>query len=183
MFKNLFNKKRKEEPNPLDRTVRDLEQGYLFEYDLSTWEVKAVYEYDWGGNFFTREYKVSNGKETRYLAVEEDDELELVLSEKVKLKSIRSDLAKTIMDEKEPPESIAYKGKVFHLDEESPGYFRELPADDDDDWEEFVAWDYYDEEEEYCLTIEQWDHRSFEASYGKMLKEFEISEILPREQA
>lgn len=183
MFKNLFGKKEKAGSDPLNRSVRDLEQGYLFEYDLATWEVKAVYEYDWGGNFFTREYKVSNGRETRYLSVEEDDELELVLSEKLKLKSIRTDLAKSIMNEKEPPETLAYDGKVFHLDEESPGYFRELPSEDEDDWEEFVAWDYYDESEQFSLTIEQWDHRSFEASYGKVLKEFEISEILPREQA
>mgnify|MGYP001352236522 CR=1 FL=1 len=179
---NLFNKKKKEEPNPFGRTVRDLDQGYIFEYDLRSWEVKKVYEYDWGHNDFTREYKISDGSETFYLNVEEDDELELVLAKKIKIRNIQSDLPTLIRENETPPDTLVYEGKEFYLDEESPGYFRELPSDDDEDWEEFISWDYYDKSGKEVITLEQWDDRSFDASYGKTIKEFEISNILPREQ-
>lgn len=179
---NLFNKKKKEEPKPLSRTVRDLNQGYVFEYDLRSWEVTKVYEYDWGSNNFTREFQVSDGSEKRYLSVEEDDELEMVLMQKIKVRSLQKDLPNLIMENEKPPETLKYEGMEFYLEQESPGYFRELPSDSQEDWEEFIAWDYQDDSGKYALTVEQWDDRSFEAAYGKELKEFEISNILPREQ-
>ncbi|RLD43759.1 MAG: DUF4178 domain-containing protein, partial [Bacteroidetes bacterium] len=39
---------------------------------------------------------------------------------------------------------------------------------------------YYDEKEELYICIEQWDEKEFEASAGIIIKEFEISNILPR---
>ncbi len=182
IFNKLFNRNKKAGPNPFGRTVRDLDLGYIFEYNLETWEVKEVYEYDWGNNDFTREYKISDGKSTKFLAVEEDDTLELVVSEKVNIRKVQTDLQKLILENEVPPETLRYDNKEFYLDDESPGYFRKLPSEDDEDWEEFIAWDYYDEDEKYNLTIEQWGDRSFEASYGKRIMEFEISDILPREQ-
>ena len=70
----IFDIFKKKEPH-YDSTnirVQDLDVGFVFEYDLSTWEVQAIYEYDWGDDFFTREFKVNNGSLTRYLAIEED---------------------------------------------------------------------------------------------------------------
>ena len=179
MFKNIFNRGKKKEAE-VNLTVRGLQQGYLFDYDLSTWEVKAVYEYDWGSENFSKEYLVSDGRQKRFLSVEEDDTLSLLWSEKVKVRSILKDLPNRIVEDNNPPESIAYNGMQFYLEEESPGYFKDL-GDDHDEWEELIAWDYEDEEGNYNLTIERWGERDFEASYGKYIDEFEISSILPRE--
>jgi hypothetical protein len=184
VFNKLFNRKKKEEPQPFNRTVRDLDQGYIFEYDLKTWEVKAVYEYDWGHENFSKEYKVSDGENTYYLAVEEDDDLEIVLSEKVKLRKLPIDF-KTDSDGRfTAPKEVAYNSRMYYLEEESAGYFKDAKEEDiDENWEEFVSWSYYDDAEEFCLDLEQWGENSFEASHGKVLKEFEISNILPRTQA
>lgn len=179
MFKNLFGKKKQPAPDPLNRTVRDLDQGYLFEYDLRSWEVKAVYEYDWGDNDFSKEFQVSDGTETFYLGVEDDDELEILWSSKISLAKIEAKVADHIIKHQSPPDTLVYAGKTYYLDEEAPGYFHEK-GEPEDQWQEFISWDYYDDSEEYNLCIEQWGERSFEASQGKYLEEFEITDILPR---
>ena len=43
----------------------------------------------------------------------------------------------------------------------------------------FISWDYYDAEEKLVACVEQWGEREFEASSGKVVKDFEITSILP----
>lgn len=174
---NLFGKKKEDSVDPLNLRVTHLKKGYILDYDLSSWEVKEVYTYDWGDEFFTREYKLFNGKETRFLHVEEDDELELQLTQKVKPTTLDPDIPDLISKEGKPPKKIVFKGVTYRLEGESPGYFNEEGKPDQ--WVEHISWTYYDEEEELLLNIEQWGEREFEASYGKLIKEFEISNIIP----
>lgn len=178
LFDGLFGKKeKKEEVDPLDIKLTQMKKGYILDYDLSSWEVKEVYNYDWGDHFFSREFKIFNGKDTRYLHVEEDDELELELSQKVKPTTIDPDLPDYIAQHGHPPKKINFKGVNYFLESESPGYFNEEGKADQ--WAEFITWNYYDEEEVNTLSIEQWGDREFDASVGKVLKAFEISNIIP----
>lgn len=180
LFDNFF-KKKEEEPHydSTDIRVQDLDVGFVFDYDLTTWEVKAIYEYDWGDNFFTREYKINNGTDTLFLSLEEDDELILSVSRKIKIRKLGDDVAEELMTNQKPPAKFVYEGKTYILEEESPGYFHDIERGDS--WEEFMAWDYEDDDAEYIVTIEQWGEKEFEASSGKYIKEFEISNILPAE--
>ncbi len=178
----LFDKfKKKKEPNydPSNIKVTDLAQGFVFEYNMSTWEVKNEYEYDWGDNFFSKEYKITNGEETLFLAVEDDDELSITLSKKIKLRKIDTDIADSIIKFSEAPREIIYEGTKYFLEKESPGYFRDL-SKDANDWDEFISWDYYDDSEELYICVEQWDEKEFEASAGSSIKDYEISNILPK---
>jgi hypothetical protein len=159
--------------------IQDLDVGFVFEYDLSTWEVRDVYEYDWGDNYFTQEYQISNGTETKYLSVEEDDELELSIMDKIKVNSVNEKLLQHLIDYQKPPKSIVFNGIKFHLENESPGYFNHVTKGDE--WEEFRCWNFEDDEGKNMLCIEQWDEKEFEASVGTRIKEFEISNILPSE--
>lgn len=179
-----FKKEKEPDYDPGNITVKDLDVGFIFEYDLKTWEVKEAYDYDWGNNFFTKEYKISDGNETLYLEVEEDDELELSVSKKVKVLLIDEDLPETIEKEKRPPKKLIYEGVTYYRDEESPGYFRNTRDDENDDrsWSELIAWSYYDEEDEKVLTIEQWGEHEFQASVGRYIELYEISSILPKQQ-
>ena len=156
--------------------VTDLKKGFVFDYDLSTWEVLEEYQYDWGDNYFSSEYKISNGTETCYLSVEEDDEVQLSISGKVKIRVIDENLPDYISKHEKAPSSLIYQGVKYFLEKESPGYFR---GEGKPDWTELISWDYEDEKGEKILTVEQWGEFEFEASAGKMIKEFEISNILP----
>lgn len=174
---NLFGKKKEPSVDPLNIRVTDLKKGYILDYDLSAWEVQEVYNYDWGDDFFTREYKLFNGKEVRFLHVEDDDELELQLTEKIKPTTLDPDIPDEIVKEGKPPKKIVFKGVTYRLEGENPGYFNEEGKPDQ--WVEHISWTYYDEDEKLLLNIEQWGEREFEASIGKLIREFEISNIVP----
>lgn len=182
MFDKIFSRFKKEkETNYSSMTVRELEVGCILEYDLRTFEIKEAYEYDWGDNFFSKEYKMTDGVQTLFLSVEEDDELELEVSEKIKIRKIQDDLPEYLKDHKKPPNKISHNGIKYLYDEESPGYFRNCKDDreSDDSWTEFISWSCYDDPEKHILTLEQWGDNDFEASTGVLIKEFQISNILP----
>jgi hypothetical protein len=178
----LFDRFKKKESHYDSTNIRvhDLDVGFIFDYDLSTWEVKALYEYDWGDNFFTREYKIFNGSETIFLSIEEDDELLISVSNKMKVRQLGESLFDNLMAYQKVPPKITFEGREYFLEKESPGYFRDV-ASGDDNWTEFISWDYEDKEGEYLICIEQWGEKEFEASNGKYIDEFEISNILPAE--
>ncbi len=172
--------KKKEEPkyDPTNLKITDLEKGFLVDYDLKSWQVVAVYEYDWGNNNFTREYKLDSGDDVAFLHIEEDDELFLTFTRKIKVRSIDEDLPEKILKKEHPPKKIDYQGIKLYRENETPGYFKDSEKETDD-WDELISWDYYDEAEEHVLNIEQWGEKEFEASFGKIAKEFEFSNILP----
>jgi hypothetical protein len=185
MFKNLLNKfkKDKEPENSGPLTVRDLSVGCILEYDMRTFVVKDAYEYNWGDNCISKEYKISDGEETLYLNVEDEDELEISLFTKLKVRKIQEDLPEVIRsnNEKKPPKVLNYDGTKYYYDRESLGLFRDCKndKDKDDSWVEFVNWLYYDDDDSKILSIEQWGEDDFQSATGKLIKEYQISSILP----
>lgn len=176
-----FFKKKEEEPHfdPLNIKVSDLEKNYLFEYQLETWMVTAMFEYDWGNNYFTREFVVKCGDKKRYLEIEDDGGLKVTFSQDIKLRKLGASVTNHINTNNEPPREIVYEGILYYLDEKCPGYSRNV---DNDNWEELVSFDYMDDEEEKTLCITQYGDYEFEVTKGIVIKETDISNILPAKQ-
>jgi hypothetical protein len=177
----LFDRfKKKEAPHydPNNMKIEDLRVGFMFDYDLHTWVIKEEYEYDWGNNYFTREYKLEAANDVAYLHIDYNDEGSMTLSRKLKVRSLGENIPEEILEKKSPPKKISYQGVDYLLDKESPGYFSDEP-DNDDSWTEFISWDYYDSEEKLVACVEQWGAREFEASHGVVVQDFEITNILP----
>ncbi|WP_196889776.1 DUF4178 domain-containing protein [Aureivirga sp. CE67] len=176
---DFFKKKENERHyDALNIKVEDLDKGFIFDFNMKSWEVVEVYEYDWGNNFFTREFKISSHDETGYLGIEMDDELLITFSKKVPVRKIQNDLPDFIQRHDTAPRQLFYEGKNFFLDEISPGYFRNV---ENENWSEFREWSYEDDSEEYVLTVEQWGEHDFEASFGHYVNLREITNILPSE--
>ena len=175
---DFFKKKKTPDYDPNNMKITQLKKGFVLEYDLKNWEVTAEYEYDWGGNFFSKEYKLDSGDQVLFLTVVEDDELYLYVTEKIRIRNIDDDLPEYINRHEEPPSKVVYNGKTFYRDSESDGYFRDT-ADKEADWARVISWDYFDESEKEVLFIEQWGEKEYEASTGKVAEEFEFSNILP----
>ncbi len=176
----LFDFFKKKEPtyDANNIMITDLDIGFVFDYDLKSWMVKNIYQYDWGNNNYSYEYLIESGDSQKFLSVSQEDGLELSVGEKVKLRKIDDSFADAITQNNRPPKKIFYDNKEFFFDEESAGYFNDVSAKSDS-WEEFVSWEYCDDDEDYLITIEQWDEREFDASYSKYIEEYEISNILP----
>ncbi len=180
---DMFKKDKKEKSyDPLNMKVTDLDKGFIFDYDLKTWVVEEVYGYDWGNNYTSKEYKVNSGDEEYFLSVDDDDEVFITLSKKIKIRAIQEDLPEVILEKEAPPKKLVYKDTKFYSDGEEIGEFRWLNGYEENDPAKFISWEYFDEDDKLTLCIEQWGEEEFEASYGKVLKEFEISNIIPSEQ-
>ncbi len=177
---SFFRKKKTVLYDPLNLKITDLDKGFIVDYNFKSWEVLEVYKYDWGSNNFSSEYKLSCGNDTIYLSIEEEDEVNISVSRKIKLSSIDGMPAETIEREQKPPAKLYYKGIEFFRENEHPGYFNNQTKGDD--WLELISWDYYDKEEKYILNIEQWGEREFEASFGTIIDEFQFSDIIPADK-
>lgn len=178
----LFNfLKKKEEPeyDVTNMKVTDLAEGFVFDYDLKSWVVKEAYQYDWGKNNFTKEYLIDAGDEKAYLAVAEQGELYLTVTKDIKIQKLGNGIRENIVKTQKAPEMLVYEGVTYYLDEDSAGYFNDITKGTDD-WEELISYDYLDEDETKCLSITQWDERNFDASAGVVIKEYEISNIVPK---
>lgn len=176
-----FFRKKDTEPTYDVSNIRltDLQVGFIFEYDLSTWEVQEAFTYDWGNEFFTSEFKISDGKRVFFLSVEDDDEIFVSITEKIKVRMLGEDIPEFIAKNEKAPSKITYEGKDYFLESENPGYFQEQGSDADE-WSELISWDYEDKAGESILCIERWGDFEFEAAIGKNIKEYEISNILPK---
>lgn len=175
-----FLKKKEEKPkyDITNLSVLDLNQGFILDYDMKSWQVKEVGEYDWGNNNFSREYKLNSGDDVVYLSVENDGELELSISRNIKMHKLGDNIIDETIKNNKPPSKIIYKNKTYYFDEDCAGFYNNVTKGEDN-WEELINWEYYDDKEENIISITQWGEREFDASIGKIIKEFEISNIIP----
>ncbi len=172
--------KKKKEPDydVTNLTLKDLNFKFILDYDMKSWEVREVYEYDWGNNNFSKEYKIDSGDEVGFLSVEDDGELSATLTKAIKIRQIDEDLIGIITETEKAPDKIHYQGTIYYLDSDSAGYFRDC-GKESEDWEELISWEYYDENEQKIISITQWDERNFDAYAGEVLKPYQISNIIP----
>ena len=172
---DFFKKNKKEEIDPTNMRIDQLSVGAFFDYDFESWEVRKEYHYKWEDGSESKEFQVKSVSQTKYLSVEEDDELLITLTEKINPNALVEDLSKEVNQHDRPPKKIQYKGIFYYLSDDSAGLFSENGGEE----EELISWTYYDDKEKHTLCIEQWDDDDFEASIGICLEEHEFTNLLP----
>lgn len=180
MFDWFKNRKKKQEPDydVTNLSLRDLNYGFIFDYDMKSWVVKEVYEYDWGNHNFSKEYKIDSGDQVGYLSIADEDELVISLTNSVKLSQFDEDIMSEVQEHKKPPRQLHMGGEKYTMEEDSAGYFRDC-IKETEDWEEFVNWDYYNTDGDKIVSVTQWDDYNVKAHAGIVLKEYQISNIIP----
>ena len=177
---DFFKKKKAPAYDVTNLSLKDLNVGFIFDYDMKSWVVKEVYKYDWGNNNFTSEYKVDSGDEVAFLHIADEGELEISLSKSIRLSKIDEAIADEIEKNENPPRKIHFNEELYFLEEDAAGYFRDL-SKETEDWEALISWEYLNDEATNVLSITQWDIRNIEASAGLILKEYQFSNIIPSE--
>lgn len=173
-FFNLFGKKKEEEaPIKIDRTVHDLEVGYILDYDLESWEVLASYTYRYKGHV-AKEYKIRSSNETRFLNVSDSNSLLLSISKEANINNVDASLRSSVLNN-QPLARIDLGGVVYTLKEASKGQFTD---DRLQDWASFASWEYVNSSTNQFIYVSRWEDGSVECFVGEYLKEFQISNIL-----
>ncbi|WP_347862579.1 DUF4178 domain-containing protein [Salimicrobium sp. PL1-032A] len=163
-LKRLFSKTNKTKEAVEERHALNLQVGDIVTYDLADYEVvgKLTYldgNYEWFG------YQLLEGRNTKWLSAEMDDELELGMYEKV-----------TLPVEAAFPASVTYEGETFHKEEEGKAKVLGEGRSSNLQGSTVRYADYTSENEERMLSMEEWGSE-IEVSVGKPLNEFELKII------
>ncbi|MGB3463852.1 MAG: DUF4178 domain-containing protein, partial [Cyclobacteriaceae bacterium] len=139
---------------------------------------ESVYTYDWGSHYFTKEFLIDSGDDKAYLHVDLNDTTDLTLTREIKIRELDEDLIDTIVDTEKAPKRVYWNDEKFFFDEENTGYCRDHKRGVND-WDELISYEYYNEDGSRLVSVTQWDDRNFESFAGKVIKEYEISNIIP----
>lgn len=171
------NKKKDElKYDPLNMKITQLDKGFFVDYEMESYEVTEVYNYEWESGLKGKEFQLDSGRKKLYLYMEHDDDLEISICEKISLQSIDKTLSSFIVENDEPPDEIHYKGLDYTLQQEQLGHCQKKG---DEEWDAVISWEFVDEFETSILTIERWGERKFEAAFGPIVREIEFSNITP----
>ena len=172
--------KKKDQPkyDVTNLTVNDLAVGFVLDYDGKSWVVKEAYEYDWGSNNFSMEFKVDSGDDVAFLGVEDDGQLKLSMMREIKMGMIDEDVLDEIKTRGNPPRQLHLDGEVYYQESDSAGYWNEVGADNDDA-EEMISYEYFNRAGDKVLSITQWDEFNVDAAVGDVIQPHQITDILP----
>ena len=178
-FDKWFGKKEEETRDSSTLSVKNLKTGDFIDYFMSSWEVKNVFHYDWGNNYSSLEYQLYNGKETLFLHVNDDLELELCITKAIAINKINPMLRNIVIDNDEPPSTLDFEGVTYIKQEESQGHVSEESEDFEESYA-FVMWDYADKDDKKVLSIVRNGEQDIDAYVGENVDDFEFSNIIPK---
>jgi hypothetical protein len=186
MVFGFFNKKDnepKKEPlphyDPANIKITDIRKGFMVDYDFKTWEVTEEFEYDWGDNFFSYEYKLNSGDDEFFLSIDVESELVLMPMRKIKVHRLGDNIEQIIAQTGKPPQKIVYEGVTYYRESESAGFWRNMHNMKPNESLEMLTWDYFDDKETKVISVEQWGEEEFEAYIGIVANEWDFTNILP----
>ena len=171
-----FKKDKKEDPIVIPESIAEIQVGDVVDFDMKSWKVEEEASYDWGNNDFSKEYKLNAGDEKAYLHIEEDDEIELSVTSKLKWSALEGDIRNQVLQYGEPPRTLVLNGVTYNLSDSGNARYRSVTKGNG--WEHFSFWDYEDADEELIISIEDWDG-DWELSAGKYAESFEFSLFRP----
>ena len=160
-FSRLFSKSEKQTPEVKERTPLNIQVGDIVTYDLVDYEVVGKITYrDGGYEWFS--YQLLEGDQTKWLAAEMDDELELGVYETVKLPVSLPF-----------PKKLEYEGKTFFKDEEGEARVTGEGRSKNINGRTSRYAEYISEDEETYLSLESWGSE-VEVSVGYDIEAYEI---------
>ena len=175
VFRRIFGKDKEEIPEWDEPTLETMAVGCLLDYDLKTWEVIAQATYDYDG-FKSREWTLRSGDMVRFLeGYEEHGQMHWTLTREVDWSGLDVKIGVQIAEEGDPPEDVRYENTDYAAVEATPGLYYEGNGEDG---REFVSWS-YEGADGAVLFLSQWGEREFTAFVGRVVEQYQFSNILP----
>ena len=160
----------------VDYRLGAMKVGYLVDYDMETWEVKAYNTYDYSG-FETKEWVIETSDKLVYLErADSDGETAWTLTESISISQISEDVIEHTLRHEDPPNNLTYKGRNHRLMESGAGLFHENAAGPG---KSFISWTYRDDSDTNVLFVTQYGERDFKAVAGEYVEEYQFTNILP----
>ena len=165
-----------ESDSVVEFTLSAMKVGYLVDYDMETWEVKAYNTYDYSG-VETREWVIETSDKVVYLERSDSEgEISWTLTESISISQISGDLIEHIRRHDDPPRELTYAERSHTLMESGAGLFHENA---EGPGASFISWTYGDESGRNVLFVTQYGERDFKCVAGEYVEEYQFTDILP----
>jgi hypothetical protein len=160
----------------MELSLSDMKVGCLVDYDLSTWEVTACNQYDWGDGDISLEWQLKSAETVAYLELEQDDDDDWSFNRKIDFSLIDAQVKTQILEAGDPPDEIRFQDETFYLQETAAGHFNTKKPSDP---QPMLRWSYATESGQNYLGIEQWSEKEIDASVGIPAHSYQFSNLLP----
>ncbi len=165
----IFSNKFKRTDYSKNSRIASMQVGNRIEFENKLWTVRGVYEYRWEDSI-SLEFELEGIYDKAYLEIELDDEEFTTFLTEISFEYLDEDLASKIKSNNTPKE-LFFNNETFYLDEISKGTCTNIKTKKT---EKTVNIDYYNESEEYLISIEHKDGNNFSAFYGREISENDI---------
>lgn len=178
LFKRLFGIRKASKGGPeskIDLEVKDLQVGYILDYDLKSWEVTDVAVYTWDNGVKDYEYTLFDGTEKLYLNYEVVD-AKLSIYREGKINEIWPEGKVKMRTNKDLiNDEVKYKGDTYY-------FLAEAAAKVKNSSESYFLqnWIFENAAETELISFNLYDDRSMDAYLGMRIPDHAISNILPR---
>lgn len=160
--------------DPSTLTPANLATGFMFDYNLKTWDVRSTWQLDWSNGETEIETHVSSELEKAVVHVKTSSIHQTVtFGNEISLTLLN--LQAHTLDPVTIPNALQYQGKTFHLDRKLKGY---AFAEDQQAGKPAMLFYYLDPSRIYYIRIYQVKEESV-AYVGREIQPELISEILP----
>lgn len=164
-FKNKFNRTDFSSDNP----IANLQIGNRIEFENKNWTVRKIYEYRWEDST-SLEFELEGIYEKAFLEIELDEDEYTTFSKEIDFEFLDEGLAKKIRSGN-PPKELFFNNEPFYFDENSNGTCTNLQTNKT---EKISNIDYYNESEEFMISIEHQNGHNFMAIHGREISADEI---------
>lgn len=185
--KEVLNRIKEPEADPLSLNVSNLQKDYLVDYDLKTWKVKDMRLLYWTEGTKENEHEVERyveleeGKEEKVIHVDRDRPAHQVpLSAPVNVFTIDKSFEKHLTGNSfNAPTSLEYKDQTFFRETQKKGFNIDP---EDKSYDIIESYNYLNEKRDEQLRIDFWGGDKVECYYGKFEKIIMFDNVLPVEK-
>lgn len=159
--------------------LTDLRTGFIFDYNLKTWKVVKHSQFDWRNGNSEWVFKSVSGEENQFIFIkwESGDHFDVFAGKRVNTYAVDNDLDTEIVVHHRPKNVISYKDESFFREEQLEGTVFDLTTNSEG--EKIKVWEYFNEDRNKTLRIEQLGQRKFLAFVSERVSDYVFSEILP----
>ena len=153
-----------------------LSKGYTFDYQKVTWEIMEVYEYDWGRDGMSTEYKIEGDGQVAFLEVEDDDgDIVCLFSVEVEKHELAPDFGPEDFEGEEILSELDYTDRRYALEDIYEGHYKNTTGMERS--QKVTTYNFKDENHFVCIA--QWADGSMDYSVGQEIEGDKIKKIKP----
>lgn len=166
--------------DPLNIQLKDVSIGFIFDYDLKTWQVASGNEFKIR-DILLRLFNITDGKDykTVFYNVSSNQAFEAEIFD---IRRINSEFQKKVLDENQTPKELIKNELIYSLEKEEQGNIRDLQSNAHD-WNLALIRVYQHYQSMQSIYVVQKNMNEFMSFALKLINANDFTNILPKNKS